>query len=431
MKRTAMKLLTELQIAGYEAYFVGGCVRDMLLGCKTKDFDITTNATPEQVAALFDGEEHDTKLVGAQFPVTMVDNIEIATMRKDHYFTGYGCCDCACETVFDIHEDLSRRDFTVNAIALDPINMVLIDDHDGIVDCINKHLRFVGDAEQRIREDPNRIFRALRFASTRDLVISYETRNAIKKMTDEGLIHTTVSPVRVKNELFMAMASNPQMFMSIIGAFPALYKFLFGADYKSYSSFIYPKMFRADTSGIELTEEERALVNMSVVFSGIGINTGVMHAYSNQEKNVIETLCSCFGMMHDYNFHYLSFNWKTSRRKVLRELHKNNVSIEMWSVFLFIKMGNTYENCQEVFKEFTTLRDDPKFYLTAGEMPVDGTILMERFGIEPGPKLGKIIKTLFETNCDIPEKFSTFEEMMLNAEQLVNVFNHLEENNNE
>src|SRR4030042_3909609 len=156
------EIIGRLLEGGHEAYMVGGAVRDYLLGKKPNDTDIATNARPEKIIELF--KDRNVNEVGKSFGVVLVDGIEVATYRSDRYF-GLNDKNVKIEYADSIVEDLARRDFTINAMALD-LNGNLIDPFGGKKDLEDGIVKFVGDPNSRIYEDPNRIVRACRFAAT-------------------------------------------------------------------------------------------------------------------------------------------------------------------------------------------------------------------------------------------------------------------------
>lgn len=173
VSRNAIKVVDMLQSAGYSAYIVGGGVRDLLLNLKPKDFDVATNATPEQVRQVF----RSALIIGRRFRIVHVrfgrEIIEVTTFRahhqessnvKDAKQSDHGLL--LLDNVYgDIESDAFRRDFTVNALYLDPNTRQIIDFADGITDLKQRQLRIIGEAEARYREDPVRMLRAVRFAA--------------------------------------------------------------------------------------------------------------------------------------------------------------------------------------------------------------------------------------------------------------------------
>ncbi len=188
-----------LRMAGHEAWYVGGCVRDLLLARAVKDIDIATDAPPERVEALFPR----TVAVGKSFGVIIVvapsgANIEVATFRHDGaYIDGRRPVGVTYGTARD---DVERRDFTVNALLLDPLSGLVFDHVGGLADLRARLLRAVGDAAARLREDRLRVLRGLRFAAALGLEIEPETWRAIVATPLAGL-----SGERLVQEWFKAL----------------------------------------------------------------------------------------------------------------------------------------------------------------------------------------------------------------------------------
>lgn len=190
--RRAMEVVNTLQKSGYEAYIVGGAVRDMLLGLMPKDFDVATNATPEEVKALF----KRSFIIGRRFRIVHVvygrgrgpEIIEVSTFRAymdmDAVETVSGDEKSAKVQLADKtlvmdesgrvlrdnvwgtqKEDAARRDFTINAMYYDPVKEVIVDYHGGFADAHNRVLKIIGDAVTRYREDPVRMLRVVRFSA--------------------------------------------------------------------------------------------------------------------------------------------------------------------------------------------------------------------------------------------------------------------------
>lgn len=186
ISENALKVLYRLQKAGYDAFLVGGGVRDLLLGKSPKDFDIATNATPEQIKELF----RNCRLIGRRFRLAHIifgrDIIEVATFRGHHQEPEKQTSvqsDAGMllrDNVYgSIDEDAERRDFTINAMYYNIADFSIHDYADGMHDLKEGMVRLIGDPEVRYREDPVRMLRAIRFASKLDMDISYETANPI------------------------------------------------------------------------------------------------------------------------------------------------------------------------------------------------------------------------------------------------------------
>lgn len=181
---------------GYEAYIVGGCVRDMLLGKTPFDYDITTSATPEEIMSIFPktvptGIKHGTVSV-----IIDKECIEVTTFRTEGTYSDQRHPD-SVSFVRNLNEDLSRRDFTVNAMAYSP-ETGLVDYFDGQADLNKKILRTVGDPEKRFSEDALRILRLFRFASVLNFEIEKNTLNSAIKLLSNL---ESISRERILNEL--------------------------------------------------------------------------------------------------------------------------------------------------------------------------------------------------------------------------------------
>ena len=195
--KLANRIAAALRGQGYQAYFVGGCVRDQLLGIESKDYDIATDATPEEIAGLFPRAE----LVGAHFGVVIVPeggtSVEVATFRSDHdYRDGRRPSGVTFER--DARQDVLRRDFTINALLFDPATGEVIDYTGGREDLSRKIIRAIGDPLRRFQEDRLRMLRAVRFAARFGFEIEPGTFAAIEHL--HASIHD-VSPERVRDEL--------------------------------------------------------------------------------------------------------------------------------------------------------------------------------------------------------------------------------------
>lgn len=207
----ANQIITRLTEAGYEAYVVGGCVRDAVLGRLAADWDITTNARPERVKALFSrtidtGIQHGTVTV-----LQGREGFEVTTYRIDgEYRDGRH----PSEVIFtpSLLEDLKRRDFTINAMAYNEAEG-LIDAFDGMEDLKNGRIRCVGEPGERFTEDALRILRAVRFSAQLNFEIEKNTRAAITEFADSL---KRISAERIQTELVKLLTSDhPEIFRTL------------------------------------------------------------------------------------------------------------------------------------------------------------------------------------------------------------------------
>ena len=207
----SLRTVEALQQQGFKAYVVGGAVRDLLAGLKPKDFDVATNATPEQVRNCF----RRSRIIGRRFQIVHVlmgaETIEVTTFRGHHdqhsgsraQTDGQGRV--LRDNVFGSEkDDAARRDFTVNALYYDPTSETIVDYHHGLADLKQKTLRMIGDPPTRYREDPVRMLRAVRLASKLDLSIEPATRESISELA--GLLEN-VPPSRLFDEMLKLLTS--------------------------------------------------------------------------------------------------------------------------------------------------------------------------------------------------------------------------------
>ena len=196
-------MLYRLKAAGYESYLVGGGVRDLLLGREPKDFDVATNATPEEVKALF----RNCRLIGRRFRLAHVhfgrEIIEVATFRGSHDGNGSeGAAEDGMilrDNVYGtLEEDAWRRDFTINSLYYDIRDFSVVDYTGGLEDLEAGLLRVIGDAEQRYREDPVRMLRAIRFAAKLGFRIHPDSEAPIFEL---GETLEAVPPARLYEEV--------------------------------------------------------------------------------------------------------------------------------------------------------------------------------------------------------------------------------------
>lgn len=204
-RQFAVEVVGQLQESGFQALWAGGCVRDQLLGRNPKDYDVATNAKPDQVRDLFG--KRRTLAIGASFGVITVigskesGNIEVATFRRDSGYSDGRRPDSVEFT--DAREDAIRRDFTINGMFFDPVANELLDYVDGKADIECKIIRAIGNPEERIDEDKLRMLRAVRFAATFKFDIENATLLAIQEHAQEI---QTVSAERIGAEVRKMLA---------------------------------------------------------------------------------------------------------------------------------------------------------------------------------------------------------------------------------
>jgi len=429
------KIVNKLHILGYEAYFVGGAVRDALMGKIPKDYDIVTNARPTLIKSIFSKEKISE--VGANFKVMIINGIEVATYRKDKYF---GLSDKNVEISYadTLEEDLSRRDFTINAMAVDPNSTVgLLEDGklsiiDGLTDPFNgqediklRTIRFVGNAEERIYEDPCRILRALRFCCLFDgfYNIAPETYKALRKYSH---LVKLIPKERIRLEIMKVMEyNNPSLFFSLLKEFnlldyifPSLDAGWYHFDDKHHNETVFLHNMICGNS----ISKRKPLLRLA----GFLHDTGKPEAYNgtNYAKHdkigaeivraelealtfsteEIDYICSLI------DIHMVSINVKQkSARKLFIRLKENKLT---WKDLMQLRFADSKANLKKdninradikkmVLNIHKELKRKPAFAIK--DICVDGHDVMNWLRVPAGPIIGKVLKYCFNAVTENPE----------------------------
>jgi putative nucleotidyltransferase with HDIG domain len=205
------QIINRIVNCGFEVHLCGGAVRDKILGHEPEDYDITTNSTPKELELMF--HDRTVKKYGVSFLVTNIDGIDVATYRTE-YNVGPGRFNAKTKPCKTLEEDLSRRDFTFNALAVNPKTGEVIDLFNGIQDLKNKVVRFIGEPEDRIFDDELRMIRAARFASLIEGTLEEQTFKAICK--NKKLV-LQIAPERIRMELLKVMKyPKPHIFFDVL-----------------------------------------------------------------------------------------------------------------------------------------------------------------------------------------------------------------------
>lgn len=364
----ALPVLKKIIAHGFEAYFVGGSVRDVLLGREIHDVDIATSAYPEEIKAIFPhtidvGIEHGTVLVLAG--KSEAEHYEITTFRTESQYTDYRRPDHV-DFVRDLREDLKRRDFTVNAFACD-VNGEIIDLFDGLTDLSERRLRAVGSALARFNEDALRIMRALRFASTLDFKIEQET--------------------------FQAMCERAPLLekISVERLFIELDKLLLGKDWRNGVELSISAQAWKFLPNFQQDALEKLLTDLSVDF---------------QFENSEQAWAALLSKFEQVDVKAFLRQWKVSNEfsKAVADLVEA-YGLEEWTLMSLYRFGSDKARLVDDLKRAGGIAVDPKKVQLLdkalqihqrSEIVVAGKDLMEEFAIKPGPALGKMLKRIEE-----------------------------------
>jgi len=430
-KLTHNSIIEHLCKSGYPSYLVGGAVRDLFLGKTPHDYDVTTKATPEEISKVF-RVKADTK--GEAFGVMILNQIEVATFREDRYPNGNGAGNCEVQYAETIYDDLGRRDFTFNAMALCPYTGDVIDPFNGRKDLAKKMLKFVGDADLRINEDPCRILRACRFLAKLEGVFDRETFEALKRN-----IHLIrgVAKERVRDEILKAMeTANPSIF------FNALY-LIGGLDY------VFPTFSACvnHTHGNHHWEnvwEHCMLVGDSISpkfplvrLAGYLHDCGKPFVYNPADGSFLQ---------HEYEGARLVWNWLGNLRfssddkktvsnlvrchmlggsrlmtpKAIRKFRKTladaNVNPADW---MRIRVADRKGSVKKDNFSFAEIRDRYSVFWFEEELPFNvnslalkGGELITRLGLTPGPVVSKLQNYLLDYVVENGSEFNTVEALL-------------------
>lgn len=405
----------------FECYFVGGYVRDSLLGIHCEDVDLATNAKPEEIINVFKNDKTD--LVGESFKVVIVNGIEVATYRKDFYFGGSDK-NCKIEYAESITDDLSRRDITANSMAMCSETGRIIDPFNGREDIDNKIIRFVGNPFDRINEDPNRMVRVARFAAKIGGTIHPETLEAIRhshhlfpKIAKERLSKEIVKAMKIKKASKFFIALHEMRLLQYI--LPTLDKcwghdggphhdedlfthMMIAGDFLSTRCHILKLAgYLHDIGKVKAYDPiERSFLRHENLGEFIVQKELKNLKFSNEEINKIKMYIR-FHMRNNYGK-------EKSVRKLIRELNENGLNyIAHTRLKCADRAGNLrkpnfkYSQIKEILTKYEDLftgKDDSVFSIK--DLKINGNDLMEAFNLEPGRIIGDILRFTLEAIYD-------------------------------
>lgn len=445
----AAYILQQLNKHGYEAYIVGGCVRDSLLGKQPNDWDITTSAKPEEVKAIFHrtidtGIQHGTVTVlvdreilddGSGSLASHTDYaFEVTTYRVDGVYTDHRRPESVCFTA-SLEEDLKRRDFTINAMAYNPEQGV-IDIFGGQEDLEKGIIRCVGEASERFDEDALRILRAVRFAAQLDFVIEDQTREA---MRDQAKFLKDISAERICTELTkMIVSKHPERLEEayelgltniFLPEFDRMMQTPQNNPYHLYDVGRHTLQVMRAVSATPVLRYAALLHDVGKPECKTTDETGVDHFYGHQElstkmartilrrlkldNDTIDQVCRLV-RNHDYGLSGDGPGMKSFRQFVAR------LGAEHFADFLEIRKGDMagqsayhLEQRRQVIAHMEAMYAEiieQKQCLKLSELEISGKDLIA-IGVKPGPDMGRILKALLDRVLEEPE-LNTREQLL-------------------
>lgn len=445
----AAYILQQLNKHGYEAYIVGGCVRDSLLGKQPNDWDITTSAKPEEVKAIFHrtidtGIQHGTVTVlvdrevlddGSGSLASHTDYaFEVTTYRVDGVYTDHRRPESVCFTA-SLEEDLKRRDFTINAMAYNPEQGV-IDIFGGQEDLEKGIIRCVGEASERFDEDALRILRAVRFAAQLDFVIEDQTREA---MRDQAKFLKDISVERICTELTkMIVSKHPErleeayelgLTQMFLPEFDVMMQTPQNNQYHLYDVGHHTLKVMEAVPATTVLRYAALLHDVGKPECKTTDETGVDHFYGHQElsakmartilrrlkldNDTIDQVCRLV-KNHDYGLSGDGPGMKSFRRFVAQ------LGAEHFADFLEIRKGDMagqsayhLEQRRQVIAHMEAMYAEiieQKQCLKLSELAIGGKDLIA-IGVKPGPDMGRILKALLDRVLEEPE-LNTREQLL-------------------
>lgn len=371
-----IRILNILEESGFEAYTVGGCVRDSFLGKTPSDWDITTSALPEKVLDLFSafitiptGLKHGTVTV-------IIDGnpVEITTYRIDGEYTD---CRHPESVAFSskLSDDLSRRDFTINAMAYSP-SKGLKDPYNGQKDLTGKLLRCVGNAAKRFNEDALRIMRALRFAATLNFGIEDDTVKAIRRCAP---LLENIAKERICSELSkLLLAENPE---SILLDYKNIFFDVLGIEH-SVSDSVWTKNCKA----VSLAAPNLPL-RLALMLNGLPSSDALRHLkFSNATKRTAETILKGLAaeILPD----------KTAIKKQLREFGADNMDYIIKGKSALSGGTENFRYIEYIEKTISDIKASNECYLIS-QLAINGQDLLENFDIQ-GQEIGNTLEMLLD-----------------------------------
>ncbi len=438
-----------LENAGFEAYLVGGCTRDMFLGKKPKDWDITTNATPEEIVPLFDNTfyENDYGTVGivteSEDPTLKV--IEVTPYRIEGKYSNNRHPD-EVKWSKNLTDDLDRRDFTINAIALRLTgegDLEVVDPHNGRKDLQKGVLHTVGNPHERFREDGLRILRAVRIATDIGFVIDPRTEKAI---VEEGHLLTNISEERIRDEFSKIIASEtphigiemcrkfnilqyflPELLDGVgcgqnqahaFDVFTHLMKTLEHSAKKDYTfevrlASLFHDIGKPETKRPSTKKDEPTFYGHDVV--GARMTKKILERLKFPKKT-IDTVVKLV------RWHMFFSDTETITLSAVRRMIRNVGEENIWYLMDVrtcdrIGTGRPKEDPYRLRKYHSMVEEAMRNPISVATLKINGGRIIEITKEKPGPKIGNILHILLEEALDNPEK-NTEEYLEKRAQEL-------------
>ncbi|MBI2415331.1 MAG: HD domain-containing protein [Candidatus Kerfeldbacteria bacterium] len=430
------QVLTQLQTAGFEAYVVGGCLRDVLLEREPNDWDITTNALPEQIQTLF---EH-TLYLNAFGTVTVrcADmDIEVTTYRSDGQYSDFRHPDTV-EFGVSLEHDLARRDFTINALAYNGSG--LVDYYNGVSDVEHGMVRAVGQATDRFQEDALRMMRAIRLSAQLGFNIEPNTWQAIGQ---QAVLIEHVSPERQRDELIKMISSDDPLRAVWLLLDSGLIHYILpeleaGVGVQQNLHHIYTVFFH-NLLALQYCPSDNWRVRLAALLHDVGKpfvkqGQGRLSTFYNHEhvgakltRTIMKRLAfandDIATVTHLVKHHMFYYNvgeiTDAGVRRLLRRVGLEHIN-NLMAVRIADRLGSGVQKDKpfkllELERRIEYVQQDP---ISTSSLAIDGNDIMRDFGLLPGAKVGVVLHRLLDEVMDDPTR-NTMEYLQQRAGQLV------------
>lgn len=419
--------------AGFEAYIVGGCVRDLLTSRQPKDWDVTTNATPEEIQSIFPDTFYENKFgtVGVENKETENETLKVIEVTPYRLESEYSDGRHPDEVKFskNLSDDLKRRDFTMNAIAYSPETGELVDLYDGQEAIKDKMIRAVGDANERFGEDALRILRAVRFSTQHGFAIEHDTMSAMEKNAD---LLSKISAERIRDE-FTKMLLAPEPIVGIVMSQKlGILKYIIpeleiGIGVKQNGEHIYDVWEHNLRTMQHAADKDWPL---HIRLAGLLHDIAKPHTREwSKEKNdytfyghdvvggkLARKICERLKFSNDFiekiyrlvRYHMFFSDTDQITLSAVRRLVAKVGAENVWDLIDLricdrIGMGRPKEEPYRLRKFESMIEEVMRDPINVGMLKIDGNRLIE-MGERPGPKLGWTLHALLEEVLDDPTK---------------------------
>lgn len=421
--KPVLEIYEALEKNNFEVYFVGGCVRNLLMKLPVKDWDLTTNARPEEITKLFEKSYYNNDFGTVGIPLSETNIVEITTFRTEH---GYSDKRRPDSVVWGktIDEDLSRRDFTMNAIALrlDDDKQIFIDPFDGKKDVEQKTIKAVGNPAERFKEDALRLMRAVRFATQLSFEIEKPTWHEIKN--DSSLIKH-VSWERVRDELMKILESENPSYGIMLLRDAGLLQYILpellegvGISQARPGRHHTEDVYTHNLLSLKYCPSTDPIVKLAALLHDIGKpkvigkdKEGLVTFYNHEVSGatIAYEICNRLRfskrqterVVNLIRWHMFSVNENLSDagvRRFIRRIGTENVK-DMMDLRIGDRLGGGTQTAEswrlKRFKERVAGELAPKPF-GINDLAINGNDIMKVLNLKPGPQIGKILEILFK-----------------------------------